>query len=150
MNVSHYNSVLNLVPKKEGTENFWDELKYMIIMNRTVNYEQFSALYNAVALCRTAVVRRQPDIVVMNKYDLEGFDRFEKSLHIPYEQLLQDLYITLLLTKENGKEYAEGSLKFSEVQYKEMHEGIMNKIKIDLKEIAEKYVKNLRVMNAIG
>lgn len=148
-NVSHYNSVLNIVPKKEGTENFWDEIKYRIIMNRTINYEQFSSLYYAVALCRTAVVRRQPDIVVINKYDLERLERYEQSFHNPYEQLLQDLYITLMLTKENGKEYAVGSLKLSEEQAKEMHEAIMNEINVDLKEIAGKYVKNLKVMNAV-
>lgn len=143
-NVSFYNRVINIVPKKAGTEGFWEDLKRTIIMNNALDYDQFSALYYAVSLCRTAVMTNQPDILVVSLEDAKELDKLD--LGNPYEQLNQDLYITLILTKEGGKEFAQGSLKFSEQEYKEFDEKIMNELAGEVKEVAEKYVENLHVM----
>ncbi|BCD33062.1 hypothetical protein BC30102_p806 (plasmid) [Bacillus cereus] len=147
-NVSFYNKVVNVVPKKTGTEPFWDELKRAIIMNNPLDYNQFSALYYGVSLCRTVHELKQPDVVIVSLEDVKNMDQLEKDLQNPYGELTQNLYITLALTKENGKEFAEGSLKYTEQQYKEFHEMIMKEISEDMKQIAEKYVKNLHMMNA--
>ncbi|MCM3692200.1 hypothetical protein [Neobacillus niacini] len=145
-NVSFYNRVINVAPKIKDTEEFWDGLKHAVIMNKELNYEQFSALFYAVALCRTAAALKQPDIVVVSLDDTRNMDQLEKDLLIPYEQLNQNLYITLVLTKENGKAFAEGSLKFTDREYKEVHDMIINELSGEVKQVAEKYVENLHRM----
>lgn len=145
-NVTFYNRVINVVPKKMGTEVFWDDLKKAVIMNTPLDYDQFSALYYAVGLCRTAVALKQPDIVVVSTEEIKNLDQLEKDLQNPYEQLNQDLYITLILTKENGRDFAEGSLKFTEKEYKEFDQKIMEELTGEVKRVAEKYVANLHRM----
>ncbi|MGN4528487.1 hypothetical protein ACTFQL_27660 [Bacillus cereus group sp. MYBK44-1] len=145
-NVTFYNKVINVVPKKMSTEPFWDELKRAVIMNHPLDYNQFSALYYATALCYTAVVKNQPEIVIMSLEDVNRMDEIENSLHNPYEDLLQNLYITLALTKTNGRKFAEDSLEFSEEEYKEFDTKIRNELAEEAKRTAEKYVKNLHML----
>jgi hypothetical protein len=146
-NVSFYNRVINIVPKVNGTEEFWNDLKHAVIMGKPVTYDQYSALYYAVALCRTAVASKQPQVYIMSLEDVRNMEQIEQDLQNPYEQLNQDLYVTLILTKENGKDFAEGSVKFTDQQYKEFHQMIMSEITGGIKKVAEKYVQNLHKLN---
>ncbi|MDA1802800.1 hypothetical protein [Bacillus cereus group sp. BY6-1LC] len=145
-NVTFYNKVINVVPKIEGTEEFWEDLKRAVIMNNYLNYDQFSALYYAVTLCHQAVLMKQPKIVIISLEDTRTMDEIERELQNPYEELLQHLYITLILSKEHGREFAEGSLKFSEKEYKTFDMNIRNELAIEVKQAAEKYVHNLHML----
>lgn len=132
------------VPMVAGTENFWQDLAKKLAVNAHLTQEEFAALYYATVLVYNAYLHKEPKLLigtldVLKDPELDLDSRFEAPT---YEKMIQTLYITLAMGKPNGKEFCEGSLKFSEQEYDERRKLIEDEIS-DMKAIAEKYVSNL-------
>ncbi|WP_100651054.1 hypothetical protein [Bacillus cereus] len=135
--------VINLVPKQMGMLEFFDELKSKVLFNKHLNEEEFAVLYYSSIFMYNVAIKGEPDVVVA-PYDPKLLDQYQKlnNKSAVFQQLIQNLYITLALTKENGKEFCEGSLKFSEDEYKERQKLLESELG-NLKEVAAKYVDGL-------
>lgn len=107
---------------------------------RKLTEEEFGILYYATAYKRQQYLKATPQIVVatMNTVNSSRFDELEKNMRSQdYENLLQDLYITLALSFPDGELYCKGSLQFTEEQYEERRIEIYEKIK-ELSPVANK------------
>ncbi|WP_220784096.1 hypothetical protein, partial [Bacillus sp. BML-BC051] len=87
---------------------------------------------------------REPDIVIAPMTHTKLLDKYENlgAKSAVFQQLIQNLYITLALTKENGKEFCEGSSAFSENEYKERQQLLESELG-NLKEVASQFIDGL-------
>lgn len=108
--------------------------------NKSLTIEEFGILYYAVAYKRQRYLTAEPKVVVatMDAVNNGAVDTFEDSLKSKkYEELLQDLYITLALSLPDGELYCKGDLRFTEEQYEERRNLIMRQIE-ELAPVASK------------
>lgn len=123
-----------------GDTKILTEVCKAISHGRRLTMEEFGVLYYAVAYKRQHYLITTPQIVIatMNTVNSERFNELERNMMLQdYENLLQDLYITLALTFPDGELYCKGSLKFTEEQYEKRRNEIYEKIK-ELSPIANK------------
>ncbi|BCD26933.1 hypothetical protein BC30090_p406 (plasmid) [Bacillus cereus] len=136
--------VINLVHKQSGTLAFFDELKSKVMFNKHINDEEFAVLYYSSVFMYNMAIKREPDIVIAPMTHTKLLDKYENlgAKSAVFQQLIQNLYITLALTKENGKEFCEGSSAFSENEYKERQQLLESELG-NLKEVASQFIDGL-------
>lgn len=108
-----------------------DSLCRAIEFNKDLTMEEFGAIYYAVAYKRQRHLTAEPTIAVttINAVKNGAVESFEKTLRSrEYEELLNDLYISLALSLPDGELYCKGDLRFTEEQYEERHTAIIRQI----------------------
>lgn len=135
----YYREALTVAAANVEDKKTIEELKKVIEFNKELNNEQFAILYYSVALVESLYMQKEPKVLIATpeaiRYNLDDYEDGLKSKL--YADLKQKLYITLILTKPNGYEFATGSLKYSDEEYTEMQNKIMNEIS-DMKDVASK------------
>lgn len=132
------------IPMVADTQPFWDALTKKLARNDRVTTDEFAALYYATVLVYNAYLRKEPQILIATLDDVRNSDvdldgRFQTPT---YEKMIQTLYVTWAMEKPNGREFCEGSLRFSEEEYAERRQLIEREL-TDMKQVAKRYIKNL-------
>lgn len=126
----HYREALTIASDKVEDKKYIEDLKKAIEFNKELTDVQFATLYYAVALVESLYMQKEPKVLIATPESIKrNLDDYEDGLKSKlYGDLKQKLYITLILTKPNGYEFATGSLKYTDQEYAEMQNKIMNEI----------------------
>ncbi|UJF36567.1 hypothetical protein [Paenibacillus hexagrammi] len=131
------------VPMVTGTSDFWAALAKKLSRNDHVSTEEFAALYYATVLVYNAYLRKEPSVLIVTLDDAKRIEELEERYQAPtYADMIQTLYITWSMEKPNGREFCEGSLRFSDAEYAERRQLVEREI-AEMKTVAERYVANL-------
>ncbi|MGN5653917.1 hypothetical protein [Bacillus sp. Brlt_9] len=136
--------IINLVPKNPGNVAFFDELKNKVMFNKPLERDEFATLYYAAVLVFNVSLKKGPDIVIAPMFALQATEKLDELIYKTktYQQIIQNLAITLALTKPNGKEFCEGSKKFTAEEYKERQQEIESDL-AEMQGIASKYIEGI-------
>lgn len=122
--------IIDMISEFENESNsfFLKSLQHTINANKELSNDQFAVLYYMASILRqtseaNALSSRR--IVVVDTSNFELFD----YPGMTYTFIQQRLYISLILSKPNGKAFIEGSSEFSDAEYEEMNGKIMDEIK---------------------
>ena len=131
------NSMIALFKNEKSDIKYLTELQQKVNFNKDIDAIDCSTIFMLAGICEQIALTKEPNILIGVMDDLEdALDVFEKSLKSPiYGEIKQNMYITLILSKPNGREFAEGSLKYSEEEYKAFDSAIRKEIVEQINEV---------------
>ena len=131
------NSMIALFKSEKADIGYLTKLQKAVNFNKDIDVVDCATLFMLASVCEQITLTKEPNILVSVMEDLDkSLDVFQKSLKSPiYSEIKQNMYITLILSKPNGRKFAEGSLEFSDEEYKSFDNAIREEIAKQVEEI---------------
>lgn len=131
------NKMIALFKTEHADIGYLTKLQQAVNFNKDIDVVDCSTLFMLATVCEQVAITEEPNILISVMDDLDkSMEMFEKSLVSPvYSDIKQNMYITLILSKPNGKEFAEGSLKYTEEEYKVFDTAIRKEIADQVEEV---------------
>lgn len=142
------NAMIALFKNNNADIGYLTELQKAVNFNKDIDVIDCATLFMLASVCEQVALTNEPSILVSVMEDLDmSLDVFEKSLKSPvYSEIKQNMYITLILSKPNGRKFAEGSLEFSDEEYKSFDNAIREEIAKQVEEINKRTGLNLNAI----
>lgn len=142
------NAMIALFKNNNADIGYLTELQKAVNFNKDIDVIDCATLFMLASVCEQVALTNEPSILVSVMEELDmSLDVFEKSLKSPvYSEIKQNMYITLILTKPNGRKFAEGSLEFSDEEYKSFDNAIREEIAKQVEEINKRTGLNLNAI----
>jgi hypothetical protein len=138
---------------KDGKSDvgYLTELQQKVNFNKNIDVVDCSVIFMLASLCEQMAIDQEPNVLITVMEDLDYLlDTYEKGLMSPiYAEIKQNMYITLVLSKPNGREFAEGSLKYTEEEYTAFDYAIRKEIADQVQEVSQKIGLNLNAILAV-
>lgn len=131
------NAMIALFKNDNADIGYLIELQKAVNFNKDIDVVDCATLFMLASVCEQVALTNEPSILVSVMEDLDmSLDVFEKSLKSPvYSEIKQNMYITLILSKPNGRKFAEGSLEFSDEEYRAFDNAIREEIAKQVSEV---------------
>lgn len=142
------NAMIALFKNNNADIGYLTELQKAVNFNKDIDVIDCATLFMLASVCEQVALTNEPSILVSVMEELDmSLDVFEKSLKSPvYSEIKQNMYITLILSKPNGRKFAEGSLEFSDEEYKSFDNAIREEIAKQVEEINKRTGLNLNAI----
>ena len=134
---NNINSMIALFKNDKADITYLTKLQQKVNFNKDIDAVDCSVIFMLAGVCEQIAINKEPNVLITVMDDLEdALDTFEKTLSsYIYSEIKQNMYITLTLSKKNGREFAEGSLKYTEEEYKEFDLAIKKELADQINEV---------------
>lgn len=123
------NKMLSFFKNGNADINYLTKLQQKVNFNKDIDVVECSTIFLLASVCEQIAISKEPNLAIMSIDDIEALDKFENKLTSQiYANIKQNMYITLILSKPNGREFAEGSLKYSEEEYETFDKAIREEL----------------------
>ena len=131
------NSLIALFKNDKSDIGYLTKLQQKVNFNKDIDVVDCATIFMLASVCEQIALTKEPNVLISVMDDLEdALDTFEKSLvSAIYSEIKQNMYITLILSKENGREFAEGSLKYTDEEYKAFDSAIKKELAEQVGEV---------------
>lgn len=142
------NAMIALFKNNNADIGYLTELQKAVNFNKDIDVIDCATLFMLASVCEQVALTNEPNILISAMEDLDmSLDIFQKSLKSPvYSEIKQNMYITLILSKPNGRKFAEGSLEFSDEEYKSFDNAIREEISNQVSEVNKRTGLNLNAI----
>lgn len=142
------NAMIALFKNNNADIGYLTELQKAVNFNKDIDVIDCATLFMLASVCEQVALTNEPNILISAMEDLDmSLDIFQKSLKSPvYSEIKQNMYITLILSKPNGRKFAEGSLEFSDEEYRAFDNAIREEISNQVSEVNKRTGLNLNAI----